>query len=308
TSSTITDNRVYFGLASGGGLQIGGSNAQLGNTIIAGNVFEATVSGGTGPDVSGTVASLGYNLIGNGSGATITGVTTVNMVGTTGAPIDPKLGPLANNGGRAPTRLPLAGSPVINAGDPAFASPPGPTNDERGSGYARVQFGRVDIGATEAQVARVASVAVNGGALQRSRVTDLTITFRSVVTLPANLASAFKLTNTTVQPNADVALNVDLSGSTATQTIAKLSWQGPVTEGGGSLIDGNYTLTILGSQITGEGGLQLDGNGDGTPGGDNVSTLYRLFGDVNGDRAVNGLDLTAFRNAFGSTSTDAAYR
>ena len=307
-NSTVTDNRVFFALASGGGVRVQGSNFQMGNTIVAGNFFEATVTSGTGPDIGGTVASLGYNLIGNGSGTTVTGTTTGNQVGTTGAPIDPKLAPLQMNGGRTPTRLPLAGSPVINAGDPSFASPPGPSNDERGSGYARVQFGRVDIGAAEAQVGRVAAVVVNGGALQRSRVTDLTITFSSVVTLPANPASAFTLINTTAQPNVAVNLSVDLSGSTPTQTVAKLSWSGPVTEGGGSLIDGNYTLTILGSQITGEGGLQLDGNGDGTPGGDNVSTLYRLFGDVNGDKTVNITDLTAFRNAFGASSTDANYR
>jgi hypothetical protein len=305
-SSTITDNHVFFALAKGGGLNITGLNLQLGDTVIAANVFEATVTSGTGPDVAGTVNSLGYNLIGNGSGATFTGTTTGNLVGTTGAPINPLLGPLQNNGGRNPTRKPLAGSPVLNAGDPNFASPPGPANDERGTGYARVQLGRIDIGATEAQVAKVASVVVNGGAQQRSRVTDLTITFNSVVTLPANPANAFTLINTTLQ-NVAVTLSVDLSASTPSQTIAKLSWTGPITEGGGSLIDGNYTLTILGSQITGEGGMQLDGNGDGTPGGDNVSTLYRLFGDVNGDKAVDGFDLTAFRNAFGSVQGNASY-
>jgi len=307
TSSTITNNQVYFGLASGGGLEVGGPNQVLGNTIIAGNFFEATASSGTGPDVSGSVSSLGYNLMGNGSGATFTGVTTGNQIGTTGAAIDPKLGPLQMNGGRTATRLPLAASPVINAGDPSFASPPGPVNDERGSGYARVEFGRIDIGAAEAQAGRVTSAVVNGGAVQRSRVTDLTVNFGSVVSLPANPAAAFQLVNTTIGPGAVVTLSVDLSGSTATQTVAKLSWTGPVTEGGGSLIDGNYTLTILGSQITGEGGLQLDGNGDGTPGGDNVSTLFRLFGDVDGNKAVNGLDLTAFRGAFGTTSADAAF-
>ena len=56
-------------------------------TVVAGNVFEVTVSSGTGPDVAGTVASLGYNLVGNGSGTTFTGVTTGNQVGTTGAPV-----------------------------------------------------------------------------------------------------------------------------------------------------------------------------------------------------------------------------
>ncbi|HTK73956.1 MAG TPA: dockerin type I domain-containing protein [Gemmataceae bacterium] len=93
-----------------------------------------------------------------------------------------------------------------------------------------------------------------------------------------------------------MTLTVDLSGSTATQTVARLTFSGPLTEGPNSLIDGNYTLTILNSQVNG-----------GVLGGDDVSSLFRLFGDVNGDRAVNGLDLTAFRNAFGATSADAGY-
>jgi hypothetical protein len=93
-----------------------------------------------------------------------------------------------------------------------------------------------------------------------------------------------------------VTLAVDLSGSTATQTVAKLTFSGPLTEGANSLGDGNYTLTVLNSHV--QGGIQ---------GGDSVSSLFRLFGDVNGDRAVDGLDLTAFRNAFGSVQGNASY-
>src|SRR5439155_3949541 len=94
----------------------------------------------------------------------------------------------------------------------------------------------------------------------------------------------------------NVTLAVDLSGSTATQTVARLTFSGPLTEGANSLVDGNYTLTVFSAQVT--GGIQ---------GGDNVSGLFRLFGDVNGDKAVNGLDLTAFRNTFGTVSSDTAY-
>jgi hypothetical protein len=61
---------------------------------------------------------------------------------------DPLLGSLANNGGTGgmATRLPLAGSPAIDLGDPAYS---GPTLDERGTGFARILGGRVDIGAVE---------------------------------------------------------------------------------------------------------------------------------------------------------------
>ncbi len=62
---------------------------------------------------------------------------------------DPQLGTLADNGGATPTRLPQAGSPAIDAGDPAFSAPP--AVDQRGTGFARVMFGRLDIGAVEVQ-------------------------------------------------------------------------------------------------------------------------------------------------------------
>src|SRR5262245_21798738 len=147
------------------------------------------------------------------------------------------------------------------------------------------------------QAAAVSSVVVNGGAAQRSMVTQATVTFSRLVTFTGQTEAAFQLARTGPgTPIGSVTLAVDLFGSTATQTIAKLTFSGPLTEGANSLIDGNYTLTVLNNQI--QGGLQ---------GGDNVSRLFRLFGDMNGDKSVNGLDLTAFRNTFGSVSADANY-
>ena len=265
------------------------------NTVVAGN--------GVGGDIFGTLTSLGYNFIGDRGTATIVGPQTGDQMGTAAAPLEPKLGPLQDNGGPTPTRLPLPGSPLINAGDPAFQPPP--DTDQRGR--PRVQNGRIDIGATEAQVARVQSVLVNGGAAQRSRVTNATVIFDSAVTLPATPAAAFRLTRTGPGgPTGDVTVAVDLSASTTAQTIATLTFSGPLTEFG-SLIDGNYTLTVLGSQVTGEGGFLLDGYGNGSPGGDNVTPLFRLYGDVNGSKSVNGLDMTAFRTAFGTTSGSPGY-
>jgi hypothetical protein len=59
---------------------------------------------------------------------------------------DPVLGPLQNNGGPTPTRLPLPGSPALDRGDPAVSGQP--LWDQRGAGYPRVD-GRIDIGAIE---------------------------------------------------------------------------------------------------------------------------------------------------------------
>src|SRR5207302_8554393 len=132
--------------------------------------------------------------------------------------------------------------------------------------------------------AQVSSVVVNAGQanlVQRSTVTSVTVTFNRAVTFAAAAAGAFQLTRTGPGPQTgNVILSVDLSGSTGTQTVATLTASGPLTEGPNSLLDGNYTLTVLSGQIV--GGLQ---------GGDNVTTLFRPYGDVNGDRGVNNTDL-----------------
>lgn len=62
---------------------------------------------------------------------------------------DPEFGPLQDNGGPTPTRLPLEGSPAIDAGDPALDLGAAPEFDQRGDGVPRVRNGRVDIGAVE---------------------------------------------------------------------------------------------------------------------------------------------------------------
>ena len=59
---------------------------------------------------------------------------------------------------------------------------------------------------------------------------------------------------------------------------------------GGSLADGNYSLTTLASAVTDAAGNQLDGDGDGTSGDNATDTFFRLYGDVNGDRRVNIVD------------------
>ena len=103
----------------------------------------------------------------------------------------------------------------------------------------------------------------------------------------------------------DVTLAVDLSASTATQTIARLTFGGALTEFG-SLADGLYRLTVLSAKVSGSG-QPLDGDANGTAGGDFTLDLHRLYGDVNGDKAVNGLDLSAFRTAFGSSLSNPNY-
>ncbi len=164
TNCTISGNQAGDGGTAGdtgaassgrgGGIFKGtvGPVLNIRNSIIAGN------SSPTGPDISGTVNSQDYNLIGSTSGATFTGTTTHNIINP-----NPKLGALANNGGPTQTMLPLPGSPAINAGDPANLPPdtfdldgdsdtaePLPI-DQRG--FARVVGANFDIGAVETNYA-----------------------------------------------------------------------------------------------------------------------------------------------------------
>jgi hypothetical protein len=138
TSSTISGNT---GSSAGGGIfNHPSGTVTIGNTILAGNTSSAS------PDMSGSLDSQGHNLIGDGTGGS--GFANTDLVGTSTSPIDPKLGPLQDNGGPTQTMALLHGSPAIDAGDNAFA--PGPF-DQRGPGFPRIVNGIIDIGAFEVQ-------------------------------------------------------------------------------------------------------------------------------------------------------------
>ncbi len=127
-NSTISDNR-------GEGIQNTVGNVILKNTIIANN------GSGFSSDCSGVITSQGYNLIGRNS-CTFT-VAVGDNIGTNANPINPHLTLLQDNGGPTFTHALMAGSPAINAGDPATC----PAIDQRG--VARPVGARCDIGAYE---------------------------------------------------------------------------------------------------------------------------------------------------------------
>jgi len=141
---TIVGNSASHGWYGGGGIWLWTASTvvNIHNSIVAGNSTT-----GAGPDCSGPIASLDFNLIGNTNGATITGVTTHNIYGK-----DPLLGPLADNGGPTPTHALLPGSPAIDHG-----SSGGLATDQRGlprpfnfPAYFDADDGS-DIGAVEMQ-------------------------------------------------------------------------------------------------------------------------------------------------------------
>jgi hypothetical protein len=117
-----------------------GSDSYVGNTIVAGNTGGGTVND-IFPGYSPGLWTAGHNLIGIGSwGAFVNGVAG-DRVGTLASPLDPKLGPLAYNGGPTLNRRPLLGSPAIDAADASLA----PAQDQTGAS----RTGLPDIGAVE---------------------------------------------------------------------------------------------------------------------------------------------------------------
>ena len=72
---------------------------------------------GASPDVAGAFSSQGYNLVGRSDGGLgLTNGSDGNLVGTSASALDPRLGPLQNNGGFTPTHALLVGSPALDQG------------------------------------------------------------------------------------------------------------------------------------------------------------------------------------------------
>ena len=114
---TITANHASI---RGGGIGLHFNSIGFSNTIIAGNTSLL------GPDghsevLGATFISADYNLISNITGMLITGAVAHNLHN-----VNPRLGPLANNGGPTKTHELLDGSPAIDAGNTTL------TTDQRG--------------------------------------------------------------------------------------------------------------------------------------------------------------------------------
>ncbi len=141
-ASNFVVGNIYNRPTSGGGVW-NWSDSDIGvlqcrNTIIAGNYSSSTNCSSCPDDFSGFMESFGHNLIEATNGFLNAGSVATDLLG-----VDPKLGPLQDNGGPTWTHALLQGSPAIDAGDPAGV----PSLDERG--LPRPEGRGVDIGAFE---------------------------------------------------------------------------------------------------------------------------------------------------------------
>ncbi|WP_158545372.1 Ig-like domain-containing protein [Bremerella cremea] len=152
TSSTFVKN-------TGTAIYTNGSGAAItfANTIVANNSGPAR-----GRDVVGAALSLGYNLVGDVTGASGF-IGTGDLTGTAENPLDPRLGPLGDHGGPTFTHALLIDSLAIDSGNTSLA----PATDQRG--VARPQGLAVDIGAFERE--DVAPIAVDDSAATQTNQT-----------------------------------------------------------------------------------------------------------------------------------------
>jgi hypothetical protein len=146
TAGPGTPNGANGASGRGGGLAVAGAKV----VSVANSILALNHAPGTAPDVAGTVTSLGHNLVGIVDGSAGFGAAG-DRTGTSGAPLLPGLGPLADNGGPTLTHALLPGSPALDAGSPNPI--PGLDFDQRGPGFPRRSGVTVDIGAFEFQVA-----------------------------------------------------------------------------------------------------------------------------------------------------------
>jgi CSLREA domain-containing protein len=249
---TITANQAGDGAVaisdygSGGGIFNNGTLTILGN-IIAGNSTVAV--GAVGPDIrgggSGNVKSDGYNLIQDPSGATITPNPNAgpDMTG-----VDPRLGPLGDNGGPTQTHLLLPGSPAIDAGNPSALPPDTYDLNNNGNtseplpvdqrGFARLVNSKFDIGAIEVSY----SISATAGTPQSTAIYSAFPTNLQATAEESNMARS-GLTVTFTAPSSGPSGTFPGGSTTATATTDSNGIATAPTFIANNIVGGPYTVS-----------------------------------------------------------------
>ena len=131
-------------------------------------------------------------------------------------------------------------------------------------------------------------IVINDGSAQRSMVRSITVNFDSAIVFQTG---AFDL-RTAGGQLINVATSV-APGTVTNQVV--LTFPGQL---GGSLLDGNYRLTLIGGLIFDVAGNTLDGDANGSAGGNRVDDFFRFFGDYDGDGDVDRRDYAFFQRAY----------
>jgi hypothetical protein len=279
SNSTVANNTAI----NGAGIEVtgyGGSVALTSDTIIGNTATNANVIPGSGGAialppaskypvisldstiVAGNSSTNGFNDISAASALSPMGQSTAivaakyTAIGSTaGFPLTDQghnliganllLGPVQNNGGSVPTAALVAGSPAIDAGDPAL----GGTTDDRG--VTRPQGSGVDIGAYERTASTIGASAAltNVSSLNASPTYQFTVTYADDVPInPGQISSS----NVTISAPAGVtppAVSLAaLDSSNPNRLIATYQFTAP----GGAWTaadNGGYTVVMTPSQV-----------------------------------------------------------
>lgn len=150
-NSTVVANRTGPGdfnqWSNGGGVFVGGSGSRLeiSSTILAGNTQEPAAASDLVRDLDPRVTPPGIVSVRRSLVQAVPETGTVNGAEADNLwQVDPKLEPLADNGGPTPTMALTLGSPACERGENAA----GLASDQRGDGFPRA-YGNTDIGAYE---------------------------------------------------------------------------------------------------------------------------------------------------------------
>lgn len=151
TVSANTSTSSDPNAADGSGLSFYTYSGSNGSLTITGSIIAGNLGAGIHDLGAASPTSLPFSIE-----RSILGSVSTNMVFTDGGGIipnvtDPGLNALADNGGPTKTMSLTSSSPAIDAGPNPVATFPGNQFDQRGTGFARVSYGRVDIGAFEIQ-------------------------------------------------------------------------------------------------------------------------------------------------------------
>jgi hypothetical protein len=210
-NDTFTGNSPGSG-GTGASVYAEGTGLLFGNSILssgAAGTANCTLDGGS------TAVSDGYNLYDDTANTCTLSATGDQHVTSLG------LGPLADNGGPVQTEAVQAGSPALNAGDPAGcvdAFGHGLATDGRGVDRPQPASGRCDIGAYE-QAPPLALTGLAGG------ISAATVTLQGFATNPDAVAGSthFEYGTTTSYGSSTTAQPVGpLAALSATASLADL--------------------------------------------------------------------------------------
>jgi hypothetical protein len=270
-ATTIAANSSLF---DGGGLAtstLAASDPRVAPPIVTDCVIAANTNLGSNPgqisgDVFGAISpSSSNNII--GAAGSVTGVSNGvnhNRIGTTSAPIDPRLGALANNGGPTETMVPLPNSPAIETG----VVVPGVSTDQRG--ITRPQGKAPEIGAVELEGVATPPPQVIGvrTSIVRGRPVRIIISFDQ----PLVAATARRIVNYSITDESRGGRRVAVAAASYNARSNSVT----LTATRALSVKDRYRIRVNGTKkgaVTSLFGGVLDGNGDGMPGGDYINTF-----------------------------------